>query len=137
MIVAADFVGFSRMMGEDEADTVNAVRKLRSETFDPILAEYGGAILKSMGDGWLMEFSSAAGAVNASMQIQDRMPRHTPIALRIGVNIGDITKTEEDIYGDGINIASRLGWPRYSRQTKPLVQRPRRHQDPCFEQRVD
>jgi len=107
-IVAADIVGFSRMMGEDETYTVNAVRKLRSETFDPILAEYDGAILKSMGDGWLMEFSSAAGAVNAAMRIQDRMSKHTPIALRIGVNIGDITKTEEDFYGDGVNIASRL-----------------------------
>lgn len=107
-ILAADIVGFSRMMGKDEASTVNAVRKLRSETLDPILAEYGGAILKSMGDGWLMEFPSVAGVVNAAMQIQDRMSKHPSIALRIGVNIGDITKTTEDFYGDGVNLASRL-----------------------------
>lgn len=96
------------MMGEDEAGTVDAVRKLRSETLDPILAEYSGAILKSMGDGWLMEFQSVAGAVNAAMQIQDRMAKHPSISLRIGANIGDITKTAEDFYGDGVNIASRL-----------------------------
>lgn len=107
-IVATDIVGFSLMMGEDEAETVNAVRKLRAETLDPILVEYGGAILKSMGDGWLMEFPSVASAVNAAMQIQDRVSKHLSIALRIGVNIGDVTKTDEDFYGDGVNIAARL-----------------------------
>lgn len=96
------------MMGQDEAGTVEAIRRLRLETFDPILSEYSGAILKSMGDGWLMEFPSVAGAVNAAMQIQDRVSSHPTISVRLGVNIGDITKTEEDFYGDGVNIASRL-----------------------------
>ncbi|WP_298843869.1 adenylate/guanylate cyclase domain-containing protein [uncultured Roseobacter sp.] len=107
-ILAADIVGYSRMMGQDEAGTVEAVRRLRLETLDPVIAEYGGAILKSMGDGWLVEFPSVAGAVNAAMQIQDRVSSHPSISVRLGVNIGDITKTDEDFYGDGVNIASRL-----------------------------
>lgn len=96
------------MMGQDEAVTVEAVRRLRLETLDPILAAYGGAILKSMGDGWVIEFPSMAGAVNAAMQIQDRVSSHPSISVRLGVNIGDITKTEEGFYGDGVNVASIL-----------------------------
>ena len=107
-ILAADIVGFSRMMGVNEQDTVSAIRKLRSELLDPVISEYSGSILKSMGDGCLVEFTSAVSAVNAAMQVQDRLSDDQSLLLRIGVHIGDITHTADDFYGDGVNIASRL-----------------------------
>lgn len=71
-------------------------------------ADNAGTIIKSMGDGWLVEFASGVAAVNAAMQVQDRLRDHASITLRIGVHTGDLTRTEFDVYGDGINIAARL-----------------------------
>ena len=107
-ILAADVVGYSRMMGADEAGTIAALQTLRAEVFGPVLTTHQGAILKSMGDGWLVEFASAVAAVSAAMQIQDRLQGHAQISLRMGIHIGDITRDAHDVYGDGINIAARL-----------------------------
>lgn len=107
-ILAADVVGYARMLGEDEAATVAALKALRDEVFGPVFADHKGVVVKSMGDGWLVEFSSAVEAVNAAMQVQDRLKSHPGIALRMGMHIGDITRSEDDLYGDGINIAARL-----------------------------
>lgn len=107
-ILAADVVGYSRMIAADEAATLAALATLRAEVFGPVLADNTGSIVKSMGDGWLVEFSSAVAAVNAGMQIQDRLTGHPIITLRIGIHIGDVTRDEHDLYGDGINIAARL-----------------------------
>lgn len=107
-ILAADVVGYSAMMGADEAATIAVLQDLRAEVFGPILATHHGTIIKSMGDGWLVEFASAVAAVNAAMQIQDRLQGHDQISLRIGVHIGDIARDAHDVYGDGINIAARL-----------------------------
>ncbi len=107
-ILAADVVGYSRMIAADEAATVAELQTLRAEVFGPIFADQRGTIVKSMGDGWLVEFASSVEAVNAAMQVQDRLRDHPNVALRIGVHIGDVTRNEHDLYGDGINIAARL-----------------------------
>ncbi len=107
-ILAADVVGYSRMMGEDEAGTLAALRTLRSEVFGPVFSKYRGQVVKSMGDGWLIEFASAVEAVNAAMQVQDSLQSHPTIALRMGIHIGDVTHSDGDLYGEGINIAARL-----------------------------
>lgn len=107
-ILAADVVGYSRLIGEDEAATLSALRTLRDEVFGPVFAEHQGHVVKSMGDGWLIEFASAVSAVNAAMQVQDRLRGHPVIALRMGIHIGDVTRSDGELYGDGINIAARL-----------------------------
>ncbi|AXI45942.1 hypothetical protein C1J03_07850 [Sulfitobacter sp. SK012] len=107
-VLAADVVGFSRMMGANEAATMAALKTLRAEIFGPVFADHKGTIVKSMGDGWLVEFTSSVAAVSAAMQVQDRLKGHAEITLRMGIHIGDVTRNEDDIYGDGINIAARL-----------------------------
>lgn len=96
------------MMGEDEAATLSALRALPAEVFGPVFADNNRDVVKSMGDGWLIEFASAVEAVNAAMQVQDRLTGHATITLRMGVHIGDVTRSDGDLYGDGINIAARL-----------------------------
>ena len=107
-ILAADVVGYSKLMGEDEAGTLAALRHLRNEVFRPAVADHHGNIIKSMGDGWYVEFSSAGDAVACAIHIQDALGDRETIKLRIGLHIGDVTFEEEDIYGDGVNIAARL-----------------------------
>ena len=107
-ILAADIAGYSRMIGADEAGALAALRAFRAEVFGPTVAGHHGRIVKSMGDGWLVEFSSVVEAVNCAVQVQDRLTGHSLIALRIGVHIGDVVHEEEDIFGDGVNIAARL-----------------------------
>lgn len=107
-ILAADVVGYSRMIGADEAATLTALRDLRAEVFGPVFADCNGHVVKSMGDGWLVEFASAVEAVNAAMQVQDRLKGHASLRLRMGIHIGDVTRSDYEIYGDGINIAARL-----------------------------
>ena len=107
-ILAADVVGYSMLIGEDEAGTLAALRHLRGELFVPIISKYRGNIIKSMGDGWLVEFSNATDAVACAIAVQERLSRDTPIRIRVGVHIGDITFEDEDLFGDGVNIASRL-----------------------------
>jgi adenylate cyclase len=106
--MAADVVGYSRLMGEDEAETLAALRNLRREVFAPTVSEHNGTLVKSMGDGWLVEFSSVADGVSCAIEIQEALADHGSISLRIGLHVGDVTFEEEDIYGDGVNVASRL-----------------------------
>lgn len=107
-ILAADVVGYSKLMGEDEARTLEALRRVRREIFNPAIHEHNGFLDKSMGDGWIVSFSSARDALQSAIQIQERLIDNQVVALRIGIHIGDVVYEDEDIYGDGINIAARL-----------------------------
>ena len=114
-IFAADVVGYSRLMGSDEEGTLTALKTVRSSFFDPKIAEHHGRIVKTTGDGALVEFSSAVDAVRCAMEIQRGMfkrnsdiPDDRRIEFRIGINVGDIIIDEGDIYGDGVNIAARV-----------------------------
>jgi len=107
-IMAADVVGYSRLMGEDETATLAALRWFRRTAFEPAVEEFGGNIIKRMGDGWIVEFSDVLSAVHCAIRIQVKLVDHEAVRLRIGVHIGDIVFEDEDVYGDGINIAARL-----------------------------
>jgi adenylate cyclase len=107
-ILAADVVGYSRLMSEDEADTLDSLRHLRRNVFAPAVSEHKGTLVKSMGDGWLVEFASVTDGVRCAIQVQETLSDHERIKLRIGLHVGDVTFEDEDIYGDGVNLASRL-----------------------------
>ncbi len=114
-ILAADVVGYSRLMGEDEAGTLARLKSLHKELVRPSITERKGRIVKLMGDGLLAEFPSVVEAVQCAADIQKAMPdRETDLPeerrtrLRIGVNLGDIIVEGSDIYGDGVNVAARL-----------------------------
>jgi adenylate cyclase len=112
-ILAADVVGYSRMMASDEAGTLAALKRHREALFDPAVAEHGGRIVKLMGDGTLVEFGSVVDAVKCALTVQRFAPPAETeagprIVLRIGINLGDIIIDGDDIYGDGVNIAARL-----------------------------
>jgi len=114
-ILAADVVGYSRLMGEDEAGTLAALKADRNELLDPKAAQYHGRTIKLMGDGALMEFASVVDAVAFSVEVQAAMgarnaevPEARRLVYRIGINIGDIIVEGDDIYGDGVNVAARL-----------------------------
>ena len=114
-ILAADVAGYSRLMAADEAGTLDALNAQRAEIWEPKASEYGGRVVKLMGDGTLMEFSSVVDAVEFAVAVQRAIensnagvPEDRRIAFRIGVNIGDVLVDGEDIYGDGVNVAARL-----------------------------
>ena len=114
-ILAADVVGYSRMMAADERGTLERLRAMRQEIFDPCVAQHNGRLVKLMGDGALIEFASVVDAVTCAVQIQETLDRTyqsaTPeqrLDLRIGINLGDVIADGDDIYGDGVNIAARL-----------------------------
>lgn len=107
-VLVADVVGYSRLMGEDETRTLKALRELRTESFEPVITAQQGQVVKRMGDGWLVEFASIVDAVHCAIEIQESLNAHEFIKLRIGIHIGDIVHEDEDIYGDGVNIAARL-----------------------------
>src|SRR5438477_297675 len=114
-VLAADVAGYSRLMGEDEEGTLAALKAIRRELYDPKIKEHYGRIVKTTGDGVLVEFASVVDAVRCAVDIQREMGlRHaaTPdakrIELRIGINLGDIIIDGRDIYGDGVNVAARL-----------------------------
>ena len=114
-ILAADVVGYSRMMEADEAGTLARVKALRAELLHPKIAEYGGRIVKTTGDGTLVEFPSAVDAVGHALDVQAALARRNygvaegeRIELRIGINLGDIIVEGDDIFGDGVNVAARL-----------------------------
>ncbi len=108
-ILAADVVGFTRMMEADEAETLARLKAARAEVLDPTIAEHGGRIVKTAGDGFLVEFGSAVDAVRCALRAQEAMAtRNEPIAFRIGVSLGDIVVEDDDIFGDGVNLAARL-----------------------------
>lgn len=108
-ILAADVVGYSRLMDEDEAGTLDVLKAHRHDLFEPEIAKRGGRIVKLMGDGALVEFNSVVDAVESALAIQRALARQNgKIALRIGINLGDVIIEGDDIYGDGVNIAARL-----------------------------
>ena len=107
-ILAADVVDYTRLMGEDETRALVALNALREDLFQPKVAETNGKIIKRMGDGWIVEFANVSEAVTCAIEIQQHLLDHEIIRLRIGVHIGDVTFQEDDIYGDGINVAARL-----------------------------
>jgi len=114
-ILAADVVGYSRLMGLDEVGTLARLKSCRAEVIDPHVAGHGGRMVKLMGDGALIEFASAVDAVVCAIEIQNDMaernaglPEAERILFRIGINVGDIIVDGDDIYGDGVNIAARV-----------------------------
>ena len=114
-ILSADVVGYSRLMGLDEAGTLSRLNALRRGLIDPTIAAHAGRIVKLMGDGALVEFASAVDAVTCAIEIQRQLREHdagrpeaNPIQFRIGINVGDIIIEGEDILGDGVNVAARI-----------------------------
>jgi TolB-like protein/class 3 adenylate cyclase/Flp pilus assembly protein TadD len=114
-ILAADVVGYSRLMERDEAGTLAALKLRRRTVLAPALGQFNGRIVKVMGDGVLVEFNSAVNAVQCAVELQDAfseanrdLPEENHIVLRIGINLGDVIVEGDDIYGDGVNIAARL-----------------------------
>ncbi|HKA65285.1 MAG TPA: adenylate/guanylate cyclase domain-containing protein [Methyloceanibacter sp.] len=114
-ILAADVVGYSRLMGRDEEGTLTAIKGLRHSLFDPKVSEHRGRIFKTTGDGALVEFASAVDAMRCAIEVQRAMaernmklPDEWRIKLRIGINVGDIIIEDGDVLGDGVNIAARL-----------------------------
>jgi adenylate cyclase len=114
-ILAADVVGYSRLMGTDEEGTLAALKAIRRELVDPRIVEHRGRIVKTTGDGLLVEFASVVDAVRCAVDVQREMAEHnanvpavTRIEFRVGINLGDIMIDGDDIFGDGVNIAARL-----------------------------
>jgi len=114
-ILAADVVGFSRMMGQDEEGTLARLKRLRAELIDPSIAASRGRIFKTTGDGLLAEFPSVVDAVQCAARVQAAMidrsaaePEERRIVFRVGINLGDVIVEGDDLYGDGVNIAARL-----------------------------
>jgi adenylate cyclase len=114
-ILAADVVGYSRLMGRDESGTVARLRAIRKQTVVPIVARRGGRIVKLTGDGVLAEFGSAVEALTAAIELQQVMheaardePKDHAIVLRMGLHVGDLIVEEDDLFGDGVNVAARL-----------------------------
>src|ERR1700693_5111427 len=114
-IVSADVAGYSRLMGQDDSGTLAALKAHRRGLIDPKIAEYGGRIVKTTGDGLLLEFPSVVDAVRCAVDVQRGMaernatvPPEQRIEFRIGINVGDIIIDGDDIFGDGVNVAARL-----------------------------
>jgi adenylate cyclase len=114
-ILAADVVGYSRLMEQDEAGTMAQLRARRHDVLMPSVTQHGGRVFKLMGDGVFIEFGSVVNAVECAVAIQQAMqaknadkPSDHPILLRIGINSGDVIVEGSDLYGDGVNLAARL-----------------------------
>ena len=114
-IMATDVVGYSRLMGGNEVGTLTALKQHRAEMIDPCIAKHQGRIVKLTGDGMLVEFPSVVSAVECACSVQREMrgrnadvPQDRRIEFRIGVNLGDVIVDDDDIFGDGVNVAARL-----------------------------
>ena len=114
-ILAADVAGYSRLMGTDEEGTLRQLKAHRKELVDPKITEHRGHIVKTTGDGMLVEFVSVVDAVRCAVDIQRGMVERNAevsadkrIEFRVGINVGDIISDDNDIYGDGVNVAARL-----------------------------
>ena len=114
-ILSADVVGYSRLMGIDEAGTLARLKAMRRDLIDPLIAAHSGRTFKLMGDGALVEFASAVDAVTCAIEVQKQVrernsgsPEDSRIQFRIGINVGDIIVDGDDIYGDGVNVAARI-----------------------------
>jgi TolB-like protein/class 3 adenylate cyclase len=113
-IMAADVVGYSRLMGQNEVGTLVQLKECRAEVIDPSIARYDGRIVKVMGDGFLVEFASAVDAVQSALELQKTMAKFNGgvaanrMTFRVGVHLGDVIVEGDDIYGEGVNVAARL-----------------------------
>jgi adenylate cyclase len=114
-ILAADVAGYSRLMGVDEEGTLERLKALRRELVDPKIAEHHGRLVKTTGDGLLVEFPSVVDAVRSAIEVQQAVPERNTgagtdnrIELRIGINLGDVIAEGDDDLGDGVNIAARI-----------------------------
>ena len=113
-VLAADVAGYSRLMGADEVGTLAALKAHRREIVDPAIAAHKGRIVKTTGDGMLVEFASAVDAVTCAMAVQEKMAERTGdetrprIQFRVGINVGDIISDGDDIFGQGVNVAARV-----------------------------
>src|SRR6516225_849882 len=114
-VLSADMVGYSRLMEVDETGTLARLKTTRLELIDPAIAKNRGRIIKTIGDGMLVEFHSVADAVLCAAEVQRRMARRNAdvapahwIQFRIGINLGDVIVEDDDIFGDGVNVAARL-----------------------------
>ena len=114
-ILAADIVGYSRLIEADEASTLSRLRGIRAEVIDPAIAGHNGRLLKTTVDGLLIEISSVVDALRSASEIQAGMvdrnatvPQEHRIEFRIGLNVGDVVVENGDIFGDGVNVAARL-----------------------------
>jgi adenylate cyclase len=118
-ILAADVAGYSRLIGADEGGTLQALKAIRAELIDPTIAAHNGRLVKTTGDGLLVEFGSVVDALRCATEVQagmaDRnatLPADNRIEFRIGINVGDIVVEDGDIFGDGVNVARVLKlWP--------------------------
>src|SRR5438105_13589233 len=114
-ILAADVAGYSRLIGADEEGTLERLRSIRAELIGPKIAEHRGRIVKTTGDGLLVEFTSVVDGLRCTTEIQKTMaernadvPPTSRIEFRMGVNVGDVVVEDGDIFGDGVNVAARL-----------------------------
>src|SRR5262249_25727323 len=114
-ILAADVAGYSRLIGADEGGTLQGLKAIRAELIDPTIAAHNGRLVKTTGDGLLVEFASVVDALRCAAKVQAGMAeRNTPlpndrrIEFRIGINMGDIVVEDSDIFGDSVNVAARL-----------------------------
>src|SRR6201997_4803146 len=114
-VVAADVVGYSRLMEVDDAGTLARLKTVRLELIDPAITKCKGRIIKTTGDGLLVEFQSVTEALRCAVEFQERMARRNrdvaasrALLYRIGINLGDVIVEDDDIFGDGVNVAARL-----------------------------
>ena len=114
-ILAADVVGYSRLMGTDEAGTLARLKQLRHDVFDPHIEKFGGRLFKTTGDGLMIEFASAVDAVNHAVAVQQAMEAANAgvsadrqMAFRIGISLGDVIVDGDDLFGNGVNVAARM-----------------------------
>ena len=111
VIFLADIVGYSKMMAQDEAGTLVKLREFAKEVIGPTLLKHQGTMIKSLGDGWLIEFKSASTAVSCALEWQSIVKKQGKMNLRVGIHLGDVEHEEgppPDVYGDTVNIAARL-----------------------------
>ena len=114
-VLAADVAGYSRLMGIDEEGTLDRLKAVRKALVDPTIAGHRGRIVKTTGDGMLVEFASAVDAIRGAVEVQSGMaeqnasvPQDVRIEFRIGIHVGDIIIDDNDIFGDGVNVAARV-----------------------------
>ena len=114
-ILAADVAGYTRLMGTDEAGTLRRLTELRQQVLEPLITEHHGRVVKLMGDGLLIEFASVVDALTCAVTWQNSVAEREAetnedgrLQFRIGINLGDVIVEDEDIHGDGVNIAARL-----------------------------
>src|SRR6516165_5077559 len=114
-ILAADVAGYSRLIGANEEGTLHRLKSIRAEVIDPAIAAHRGRLVKTTGDGFLVEFASVVDALRCAVEVQREIAGREPAAppdhrieLRIGIHQGDIVVDDGDIFGDGVNVAARL-----------------------------